>query len=197
MSHPRRLALFACALLPIAVGTAGAGEEEERAELRALKGLYEQAVNEDKVSLLLPHVDPEFRGVMLTSEPVTGADGLAAYWAKIKGMMGPAGHYRVAVTTEPALFFGDIAIAHGTSDDTVTLPGKEYHFAGQWTAVCRKRDGAWKLFRLHASMDPLSNAFVLDRVKAGRWAFGGVVLVGGLLAGAVAGFVLGRRGRAA
>jgi ketosteroid isomerase-like protein len=193
MSHRGRLTLLAFALLPVAAGISHAGEEEERAELRSLKSLYEQAVNEDKLSLLLPHVDPEFSGVMLTSEAVVGAQGLTAYWAKIKGLMGPAGHYRVVVTTEPAHFFGDLAVAHGTSDDTVTVPGKEYHFQGQWTAVCRKSDGAWKLYRLHASMDPLGNAFVQDRVKAGRWAFGGALLAGGLLAGALAGFGLGRR----
>jgi ketosteroid isomerase-like protein len=197
MSPRSRLTLFACTLLPILAATCGAGEDEERAELRALKTLYEQAVNEDKLSLLLPHVDPEFSGVMLTSEAVTGADGLTAYWAKIKGMMGPAGRYHVAVSTEPARFFGDIAVAHGKSEDTVTLPGKEYRFQGEWTAVCRKTDGQWKIFRLHASMDPLANAFVMDRVKAGRWAFGGALLAAGVLGGAVAGFGVGRRGRAA
>jgi ketosteroid isomerase-like protein len=173
-----------------------AGEDEERNALRALKAVYEQAVNEDKLDLLAPHVDAEFLGVMQTSEAVRGADGLAAYWKKIKDLMGAAGRYHVTVTTEPAQFFGDLALAHGTTDDVVTLPGKEYHFGGQWTAVCRKRGGEWKIYRLHASMDPLDNPFVTDRVKAGRWLFGGALLVAGLAMGLVLGRVL-RRSKAA
>ena len=43
---------------------------------------------EDNVELLVPHLDPQFTAVMLTGELVVGADGMRAYWKKIKDLMG-------------------------------------------------------------------------------------------------------------
>jgi ketosteroid isomerase-like protein len=186
-----RTAVLAFVSLTVSVPLLRADEEQERVALRALKTLYEQAVNEDKVELLAPHVDPDFQGVMLTSDAVSGFSGMNAYWKKIKDLMGPSGRYRVAVTAEPAQFAGDIAFAQGRTEDVVTLPGKEYRLAGRWTAVCRKKDGAWKLYRIHASMDPIENPFVKDKIKASRLLYGGA----GVLGGALLGVVLGRRKR--
>jgi ketosteroid isomerase-like protein len=170
-----------------------ADEEDDRAALRVVKSVYEQAVNDDKLDLLAPHMHADFRGVMITSEPVVGLEGMKAYWKKLKEMIGPAGRYHVTVTPEPAQFVGDMAFEQGVSEDVMTLPGHEYRVAGQWTAVCRKQDGVWKLYRIHVSMDPLGNSFVMERLRAGRLLFGGALLAGGLVGGSLIGLALGRR----
>lgn len=172
---------------------AHATEEEDRQALRQLKTLYEQAVNEDKLDLLAPHLDAAFTGIMLTSEPVVGLEGMKAYWRKMKDLMGSAGSYRVSVSYEPAQFYGDIATARGTTSDVVTMPGKEFRFASHWTATCRKQDGAWKILRIHASMDPLGNPFVTSWLQAARGLFGAGGAAAGLLVGGGLGVVLGRR----
>jgi ketosteroid isomerase-like protein len=177
----------------VAPSSARSSEEEDRQALRQIKDLYQQAVNEDTLDLLAPHVDPSFTGVMLTSEPVTGLEGMKAYWKKMKDMMGSSGRYHVTVSYEPSHFFGDVAVARGTTQDVVTIPGKEFRFTGHWSAVCVKREGAWKIVRIHASMDPLTNPFVTGWIQAGRLAFGGGGAAGGLVLGGLLGLAVARR----
>lgn len=179
--------------LVVSLGSAGvaqapaADEEKEHEALRGLKAVYEQALNTDKLELLEPHLDKTFSGVMMTDDPVGDFAAMKAYWQKMRGMIGAGGKYTVTIEPERSLIDGDLAIARGTSKDVVvTGDGKEYRFGTHWTAVCRKRDGAWKLVRVHGSMDPLGNPFVHAEINlAGRW-YGG----GGLAVGLAAGWLL-------
>lgn len=145
-----------------------AGDEADHDALRALVPMYEQAANEGKPELLKPYLDPEFSGVMVTGEEVDGFASLEAYWAKIQKLMGNGGQYHVRVNVATrSILSGDLAVAHGTtSDDVITSRGKDYRFEGRWTAVCRKQDGQWKVLRVHGSMDPVFNPFVVAAVQA-------------------------------
>ncbi len=176
--------LLAAGAIPVAAQEAPDIEAEHDA-LRELKALYERAISEDAPEQLRPHIAEGFSGVTLTSLPVDDFDGLLGYWAEIKEMMGEGGRY--SVTVKPAvksLLFGNIAVAHGKSEDlVVTGGGKEYRFEGQWTAVCLKQDGRWKLLRVHGSMDPLGNPFVLSALKGTMLTTGGALLAVGLVLG--------------
>jgi hypothetical protein len=88
-------------------------------------------------------VDERFTGVMVTGDPVASYADIKKYWAAIRDKMGPGGRYKVTVHYEPAKLFGDIAVAHGTTDDAVTSTHGEFTFSSHWTAVCvKKSDGA-------------------------------------------------------
>lgn len=104
--------------------------------------------------------------------------------------IGPQGTYRVKVSlAERSKLSADMAVAHGTSEDQVaTASGTTMDFQSNWTAVLRKRDGQWKLLRLHSSMNPVSNPFVASVVRGNSILWGCV----GAAAGVVVGWLLSR-----
>ena len=142
--------------------TASAQQEADHEQLRALKGVYEQAVASENVDLLQPHLAAGFSGVMVTGDSVRSIQDLRAYWQKIKQILGDGGKYTVTVNPdELSLISGDFALSKGSTQEVaITGAGKRYEFSSQWTAVCRKEDGQWKLLRVQATMDPVSNVFV-------------------------------------
>lgn len=181
----------------VAVGRLSADDEADHEALRKLRGLYERAVAEDNVELLVPHLDPQFTAVMLTGELVVGADGMRAYWTKIKDLMGPGGKYTVTVEPDLSTLLGDVALAKGTTNDVVVTNQGDYRFRSQWTAVLRRVDGQWKVLRIQGSMDPVGNPFVKKALAtSAMWSGGGGVGLGSV-AGLLVGLFLGRRGRKA
>ena len=188
---------FGIALLTGA-GVAAADDAADHDALRKLKRAYEEAVAQDRVDALVPHLDKQFSGIMLTGEQVVGEEGIRAYWKKIKDLMGPGGKYTVSVEPEDlSMLFGDIAVAKGTTTDVVTTDRGEYRFTSHWTAVCRRVDGEWKILRVQGSMDPVANPFVKKLVTTSAvWSGGGGGGLG-LAAGLAGGVLLGRRRKAA
>jgi hypothetical protein len=90
--------------------------------------------------------------------------------------------------------YGDIAVSHGTTDESIrTAAGKVYHFPMLWTAVSRKENDAWKVIRMHGSIDPLTNVFVMTQLNATKWIYGLGGLLLGLLVGILTRFVPRRR----
>ena len=148
-----------------------AAYEAEREELLALKALYQRAVEEEDPSLLAPHLHQRFTGVMVTGEAVASFEEIEDYWRRIQELMGEGGKYSLEVSAgEKVSVFGDLAVAHGTtSDKVVTGTGKKYLFNSNWTAVCKKEDGAWKILRIHDSMsDSITNEFVQAMLGGAR-----------------------------
>lgn len=131
---------------------------------------------------------------MVSGDEVAGAAGLKTYWENMKRIMGDGGKYQVKINVAvPADIFGDIAVAHGTSSEDVTISGKQYHYDGLWTAVLKKQDGQWKLLRVHASMYPISNPFVAAIVQGASIRWGLVGGVAGLLLALILNFLFRRR----
>ena len=174
-------------------GAAGADEEADHEALRALKAVYEQAVNEDRLELLKPHLAEGFTGVMATAEPVAGYVGLEAYWRKVKAMIGAGGRYRTTLEADRSWIRGDIAVAKGTAREEILAgSGRTYRVTEPWTVVCVREGGAWKILRAHSGMDPLENEFVKAELRGIALASGGLMLAIGLAAGGFAGCLLTR-----
>jgi hypothetical protein len=189
------IALVLLAVLAAGAGSAAADEEADHEALRKLRAVYEQAVREDRLDLLAPHLDPEFTGVMLTGELVVGLDGMKAYWKKIKDLMGPGGRYTVTLEPDLSTLLGDVALAKGTTSDVVVTDRGEYRFKAHWTAVCRRVGGEWKILRVQGSMDPVGNPFVKKFLSTSAvWSGGGGAGVG-LALGLGGGILIGRRRR--
>lgn len=172
-------------------------EEAEHEAIRGLRAVYEQAIRENRVDLLAPHVHPEFTGVMVTGRQVYSFDEVRAYWQDIRNLIGEGGTYTTTLKPEWSTIVGDLALARGTTDDVVvTGEGDEFRFQSFWTAVLQKHEGRWKIRRMQGSMDPIGNPFVREFAQRAvtRTAIGAGLL--GLLVGvAVMAFV--RRTRAA
>jgi hypothetical protein len=189
-----RTAVLLLCLAAAALGqsaAAAADEEAEWAKIRELKALYEEAVSANQVEKLRPFVAKDFRGILLNGSEARSFDDLVKRNQEIWDLIGAGGSYKVKVNHEPGVMFGNLAVAQGNSEDVVvTGLGKRFEFQSTWLVNLVKEDGVWKLYRIQATMDPVSNVFVQDTVKYTRLAFGG----GGLLLGAALGFFIrGRR----
>lgn len=159
-----------------------ADEETDRTALRQIRTNYVEAVNTGDLSKIKNDLSAAVTGVMVTGEPVTGFDGLENYWEKIQNLIGPGGAYHVAVNVDQTDLIGDVAVSHGTTAETVRLAGgKELNFTAQWTAVCRKEDGVWKVFRMQATLNPVDNVFVSLQLKKAKLIYGGIGLIAGVL----------------
>jgi hypothetical protein len=170
-------------------------EEAEHEALRTLRRVYEQAINEEKLDLLGPHLHPEFTGVMLTGETVVGLEGLRRYWARIKDLMGEGGRYTVAVEADWSTLMGDVVLAKGITKDLVVTNRGEYRFESAWTAVLRKVDGQWKVLRIQGSMDPVTNPFVKTFMRRTALTSAGGGAAAGAALGLLGAWMLARRRR--
>lgn len=170
----------------------------DREQLRELKRLYEAAASEGKPELLQEYLAPGFTAVMVTGDELTTYDELTAFWQRIRSLLGEGGRYSVEVLIDrPASFDGNLAIATGRTKDHVQPGnGTTYDFEGRFTAVFVRARDRWNVLRIHGSMDPITNPFVIAAMKPVMWT--GVVAggVGGLAVGGVLGLLVGtRRGR--
>jgi ketosteroid isomerase-like protein len=177
--------------------TTSPADQADHDALRALVPMYEDAANNGKLEALKPYLDPEFSGVMVTGEEVTNFASMEEYWARMQTLLGEGGTYHVKVNVaERAILSGDLAVARGTTEDVVKAKGSEYRFEGRWTAVCRKRGGQWKMLRIQASMDPVTNPFVMAAVRAASMTAGAIAGIAGLIVGGVLSAILIRRRKA-
>lgn len=161
---------------------ARADDEADRAALRLIRTNYMDAANSGDLSKIKNDLATNVTGVMVTGKAIEGYDGLTAYWKDIQQLIGPGGAYHVAVNVDKTDLFGDVAVSHGTTDESVHLPtGSDLNFNGYWTAVCHKEGDAWKVIRMQATMDPVNNIFVDLQLKRARLIYG----LGGLAVGIV------------
>lgn len=160
----------------------------DREALRELGSHYEQAINTGNLMPLASSIATNASAVFATNDEVQGLDAMQKYFDSIKERLGKNSSYTVKLNPDRTEFFGDIALAHGSSDETAKLGnGREYRFKTHWTAVLRKDGKTWKAHRLHVSMDPFDNPAITARLQMRTWIAGGF----GMLA-AVAAFAIGR-----
>jgi hypothetical protein len=159
-------------------------EEKEWVKIRELKALYEEVVAANQVEKLRPYVASDFHGVLVNGREVRSFDDMLKGNQEIRELIGEGGSYKVSLTYEPGTMFGNVAVAHGTSEEVVvTGSGKRFEFRSHWLVNLIKEGDTWKLFRIQASMDPVDNVFVHDTVKYTRIFFGGGALIAGVLLG--------------
>ena len=171
--------------------TPGDDHAADRATLREIGGRYEQANNQGNLLPLAPFVAASASAVFATNDEVQGLDAIQKYFESIKKRLGENSSYAVALDPDRTEFFGNIALAHGRSNETAKLGnGREYRFTTHWTAVLRKDADGWKALRLHVSMDPFENPAIAARLQVRT------ILVAAIgVAVAVAAFLLGRMKR--
>jgi ketosteroid isomerase-like protein len=175
---------------PVQTPSPGGSEEAEHEALRRLKSGYEEAVRVNRIDALAPYFHSDFHGVMVTGRAVNSFADVQQYWRDIRGLIGEGGTYTTTVNPERSVILGDVALAHGTTDDVIkTNDGQEYRFSVLWSATLQKDGGSWKIRAIQGTMDPVGNPFVREfgkrlvvRVSS---AVGAASLVLGALLGAV------------
>lgn len=178
------IAILLGAFLIMAQPTITPEEEAEWVKIRNIKTIYEDAVNSGQVDKLRPYIASDFRGVMVNGREARSYDDLVKIFADVKTLIGAGGTYNVKVVYDPGTMFGNLAVATGASTESiVTGAGKRFEPVSRWLVNLVKENGEWKLYRVQATMDPVDNVFVQEKVKYTRIFAGG----GGLLAGALLG----------
>jgi ketosteroid isomerase-like protein len=157
-------------------------EDADRAALRMIRTNYEEAVNSGDLSKIKNDLSTNVTGVMVTGKSVEGYDGLVSYWKEVQTLIGSGGTYHVTVNVDKTDLYGDVAVSHGTTDETVRLAnGKELDFNAFWTSVCHKEDGMWKIVRMEATLNPIDNVFVSLQLQKAKLIYGIVGFIAGVL----------------
>jgi ketosteroid isomerase-like protein len=189
------LVFVALVSLPLALA---ATEDPSRAvdydALRNLRSIYEDALNNNDAAMIKPLLADGFTGVMISGEEVKSYDDFDAFWKRFRGLIGEGGTYHVKVITDQTDFIGDMGVSRGYTEETIhTAGGKDDKIQSRWTAVTRKQNGEWKIFRVQGSVNPISNPAIDEMVKTTRLVFGGLGLAAGLVLGLIGGVLIRRK----
>jgi ketosteroid isomerase-like protein len=169
-------------------------EEADHQALRELRPIYEQAVRENRIELLQPHLAADFHGVMVTGRTVNSFADLQQYWRDIQNLIGTGGSYTTTLNPERSIIVGDVALARGTTSDVVrTSSGDEFNFTTSWSATLQRDGNAWKIRYVQGTMDPIANPFVQTFSRRAVLRSGGASLLAGLIVGISFGLIWQKR----
>jgi ketosteroid isomerase-like protein len=187
MIAPSRVAAF-ITTIGLLLGSAWAQQPDPHAEdrktLRAMLAEFEAAINAQSVDRMIAEMDDNVTVIWLNAEVSRGKDEVRAYYGRM------VGHDKAilkkyltkAAIGAPAKFYGDIAIADGsTADEFYPIARDAFTLDSRWsTTVVKNPSGEWKIVLLHLSSNVFNNP-LLDEVKADivKGAVGG--FIGGLM----------------
>jgi ketosteroid isomerase-like protein len=160
---------------------ATAGRPEDRQQLRELLGKVETAISNLQVEEVIKLMQPDVIVTWQNAEVSRGPDQIRAYYNRM--MKGSAPIVKKFTTQATlggnAAFYGDTAIAYGTTVDNFELmEGLNFSLHGNWSTTVVKVDGQWKIAALHFSTNLFDNP-LLNNAKRAAW----YAALGGLLAG--------------
>lgn len=186
-SHLLPLVAVLVALVTLSPRLFAEDESKIHDELRALHTVYENAINTGNLAPLAALFTPETSGVVVNNQTFSSFAELTAIYEKFHSSF-PGTVYRIKMDPALSQLYGDIAVAHGTCEETVKMPVGEFAYTSHWTAVLRRSAGQWKLIRSQVTMDPFSSSIVEYFVRQAKLWFG----LGGVIIGLAAGFFLAR-----
>lgn len=171
---------------------AAAPPTAETDALRDLVTQYEQAIRSGDVSKsgIRKTLATGFTSVLPSGQLIVSYGDLSKAENALRTMVGRGTHYDLAeVVVDPSIEVrGDLAAYTGqTLNQATAQAGRSLAFTTHWSAVAKKEDGAWRLLRHQAVMDPATNPWHREDSNGPGW---GLVAAAGLL-GVLAGTVLG------
>jgi len=183
------------ALVAPGAGLAQDARAQDHDELRAMLRAVTKAMNEKDLPALAAVMLPDVSITTVDQQRFKTLADFQKYW---NAMFTGATLQIRKVTLNPSVddltqFIDDsTGLAYGTSTDTWEFAdGDVRTMKVRWSAVLRKVDGRWKVASLHVGTNLLDNP-VLDAAKATAWKVASGVGAGGLVVGAIIGW-LGRR----
>jgi hypothetical protein len=168
--------------------------QEDRQELLKILGEVEKAINQQDIEGLIAQMSPNCTVTWWNAEISRGADEIRAYYRR---MVKDEGRIITKYTTQAKLgdharflgSAGDVAVADGSMEDEFfpVIRGT-FKLDSRWSATVAKFDGQWKIASLHLSSNVFTNTLISELTRA-LWYAG----AGGLVAGGLIGWFLGRR----
>lgn len=166
------------------------GRVEDRQALRVLLEKVEKAIASLDIDSTLSLMQPEIIVTWQNAEISKGHEQVRAYHNRMVKNANPiVKAYSVKATlSAPAVFYGDSAVAWGTTVETYELSdGLKFTLNANWSTTIVKKDGDWKIAALHFSTNLFDNP-LLRKAERLVWIAGLV----GLLAGVLAAWLLSR-----
>ena len=170
--------------------------QEDRKALLKILSEVEHAINAQDVEAIIAQMRPDCTVIWWNAEISRGHDDIRAYYRR---MVKDPGRIISKYTTqaklgEHARFVGagaDVALADGSMEDEFfPIVRGPFKLNSRWSAAAAKSGGQWKIVNLHLSSNVFTNVLLTELTRA-LWYVG----FGGLLVGALAGWLLGRRAR--
>ncbi len=194
----RTLGLAAILLLGASGVWAQDARQQDHEELRVLLRTIAQAISARDFQALASVLDRDFSVTTVDQKRFTSLDTFRAHWEGLfKGDRALVRKVTIKPTADELTRFlaPDVGLSSGTSEDTWEFTDGDVRVMKvRWTAVVHRVDGHWKLASAHVGTDLLDNP-VVAAAKQGLWKLGGWVGGGGLVVGALAGLLVGRRRR--
>jgi ketosteroid isomerase-like protein len=193
---PKYLAFAALLFMLPAYGA----EEPDHAiheELRAVLSTVQTAINEAKFDDMLPVISEQVRATTINQEVISNRGEVASYFNR---WFGPGGYLKkLHMTLHPDALTELSAdkswgLVRGSGVEQYTLAdGRVFDMLTRWTAVMQKEsDGKWRLSSIHIGTNFLDNP-ILTAAKSAARNVGIGAGAGGILAGGILGFFIGRR----
>ena len=181
-----RTLIFALFLLPVTMARAADDPHaEDRKELLKVFREIEAAINAQSVDRMVTQMTPDATVTWLNGEVSRGHAEIKAYYDRmVKGEKRILDRYTTAAkVSAPARFFGDVAVADGTTDDEFFPVARgPFRLSSNWTSTSAKIDGQWKVVGLHLSSNVFTNP-LLDEAKSAVWYTATGCLAGGFVLG--------------
>jgi len=159
----------------------------DRQQLRQLMAEVEGAINDQNIDRMLTQFDDNATVTWLNAEVSRGKADIKAYYQRMVGDERAIlkKYLTKAKLGAPAKFYGDIAVADGTTADEF-YPWKRAVFKldSNWTGTLAKSDSRWKLVSLHLSSNVFNNPLI-DEYQQMLWYVG----AGGFFAGLLLSFL--------
>ncbi len=160
------------------------GRIEDRQALRVLLDRIEKATSSLDIDSATSLMHSDVIVTWQNAEVSKGQEQVRAYHARmIKGATPIVKGYSVKANLGgPAVFYGDSAIAWGTTVETYELTdGLKFTLNANWSTTIVKKDGEWKIAALHFSTNLFDNP-LLKNAERLVWVAGLLGLIAGLLA---------------
>jgi hypothetical protein len=189
-----RLLALASLLRPFPITAQPDVHQDDREALRKILSEVVKAINAQDIEGIIAQMHPNCTVTWWNAENSRGHDEIRAYY---KRMVKDEGRILSKYMTEaklgaPARFVGsggDVALADGSMEDEFfPIIRGPFKLSSRWSSTVAKSDGQWKIVNLHLSANVFTNVLIAELARA-LWYAG----AGGLVAGLLAGWFLGRR----
>jgi len=193
----RSYLLVALLLCAFPVYAAEEPDQEIHQELRGILATLQSSINEGNYDAMLPVVSRNIRATPINQEVMSSHEEVTAYFKK---WFGPGGYLKKLDMKLDADALTELSadktwgLVRGSGLERYILSdGRKYDMKTRWTAtVAKESDGKWRLRAIHIGTNFLDNPILAD---AESWIKKMAVAgsLGGLIVGAVLGFLFGRR----
>lgn len=166
--------------------------EQDHVQLRALRERLVDGINKGNIDAIDADLHPNVVITWQDGQVCKGRDQVRKFYENMiaKSKKTFQGYKMPPTADEKTILYSGATtgVVYGKSVGRFFLAGKEIEVPNRWTATVVKEDGKWSLASYHVSMNVLDNP-LLNGIKKSS----GFVAVIALIAGALIGFLLGKR----